>query len=65
MLAAEVEDSGKLSQREEEMAQEIKKSKRLNELEGPVGKRCQNLGRVVGPEATSSASGEGSQDTLL
>ena len=39
MLAVEVEDTGKLSRREEEMAQEIENLKwQLNELEGPVGK---------------------------
>ena len=37
ILAIEVENSGKLSQREEEMAQEIEKLKRrLNEYQGPV-----------------------------
>ena len=44
VLAVEVEDSGKLSRREEEMAQEIEKlKKRLNELEGPMGKLRQEL----------------------
>ena len=39
VLAVEVEDLGKLSQREDEMAQEIEKLKRrLNESEGPVRK---------------------------
>ena len=66
VLAVEVKDSGKLSQREEEMAQEIKNLKRrLNELEGPVGKLRPELGRVVVPKATPSASGVGSQDMLL
>ena len=53
VLAVEVEDSGKLSQREEEMAQEIEKLKRLNELEGPVvkprpelGKSCRSRGNI-------------------
>ena len=45
-LAMEVEDSGKLSQREEDMYQEIKKLKRrLNELEGPVGKPRPEFGK--------------------
>ena len=46
MLTVEVEDSGKLSRREEEMAQEIEKlKKRLNELEGPMGKPRQEFGK--------------------
>ena len=46
VLALEVEDSGKLSQREEEMAQEIEKLKRrLSELEGPVGKPRPKFGK--------------------
>ena len=46
VLAVEVEDSGKLSRREEEMAQEIEKlKKRLNELEGPMGKPRQEFGK--------------------
>ena len=46
VLAVEVEDSGKLSRREEEMAQEIERlKKRLNELEGPVGKPRQEFGK--------------------
>ena len=42
----EVEDSVKLSQREKEMAQEVEKVKRrLNELEGPVGKPRPEFGK--------------------
>ena len=49
VLAVEVEDSGKLSRREEEMAQEIEKlKKRLNELEGPMGKPRQEFGKGCG-----------------
>ena len=40
MLAVELEESGKLSQREEEMAQETERlKKRSNIMEGPVGKQ--------------------------
>ena len=50
VLATEVEDSGKLRQREEEMAQEIEKLKRrLNELEGPVGKPRPEFGKNCRP----------------
>ena len=46
VLAVEVEDSGKLSRREEEMAQEIEKlKKRLKDLEKPLGKPRQEFGR--------------------
>ena len=54
MLAVEVEDSGKLSQREEKIAQENEKTKRrLSELKGPVvkprlefGKSCRSRGNI-------------------
>ena len=46
VLAVEVEISGKLRQREEEMAQEIEKLKRQqNKIKGPVGKPRPEFGK--------------------
>ena len=65
VLAVELEESGKLSRREEEMAQEIERlKKRLNELERPVGKQRQNLEENVGLEATLSVPSVGSKGIL-
>ena len=52
VLAVELEESGKLSRREEEIAQEIERlKKRLNELEGPVGKQQAESGRSHRPQS--------------
>ena len=52
VLAVKLEESGKLSQREEEMAQKIERlKKRLNELEGPVGKQQAESGKSCRPQS--------------
>ena len=66
VLALEVEDSGKLSRREEEMAQEIENLKKhLNELERPMGKPRQEFGKGCRNKSNIKCFRCGNQDTLL